>query len=289
MTEPHALRLPAPVVSPQWLADHLGADGLLVVDATVLPFAHPNGKQGYLSGHETYLVGGHLPGAVFADLIGEFSQPDGAYPFTRPDADRFTAAAGAIGVGSDTAVVVYDAAVGQWASRLWWLFRAFGYDNVAILDGGSQKWLAEGRETDTGHVEPTPATFVATERPELWVDKADIEAVLDGTAPAALVCAVPPREFTGETGPGHIPGSLGVPAGRLVDRDTNALLPLEQLRSLFAPVLEQDRVVVYCKGGIAAAADALALTLLGHGNVAIYDNSLNEWAVTGAELVKTAA
>ena len=278
----------SPVVSTQWLADHLGADDLLVVDATVLPFTQPNGKHGYLSGHETYLINGHLPGAVFADLIDEFSDPDGSYPFTRPDVERFASAASSLGVGDGAAVVIYDAAVGQWASRLWWLFRAFGYDNVAVLDGGSQKWIAEGRELATGHVEPVPANFVANERPELWVEKADIEAIVDGTATAALVCAVPPREFTGEAGPGHIPGSLGVPAGRLVDRDTNALLPLDALRALFAPVLGEERIVAYCKGGIAASADALVLTLLGHTNVAIYDNSLNEWAVEG-ELAKTAA
>ena len=277
----------SPVVSTQWLADHLGADDLVVVDATVLPFTQPNGKPGYLSGHETYLINGHLPGAVFADLIDEFSEPDGSYPFTRPDVERFTSAASALGVGDGATVVIYDAAVGQWASRLWWLFRAFGYDNVAVLDGGSQKWIAEGRELATGHVEPVPASFVAVERPELWVEKADIEAIVDGTATAALVCAVPPREFTGEAGPGHIPGSLGVPAGRLVDRDTNALLPLDALRALFAPVLGEERIVAYCKGGIAAAADALVLTLLGHRNVAIYDNSLNEWAREG-ELVTTA-
>lgn len=281
-------QLHSPVVSTQWLADHLGADDLLVVDATVLPFTQPNGKPGYLSGHESYLINGHLPGAVFADLMEEFSDPEGSYPFTRPDAARFTTAASALGVGGGATVVVYDAAVGQWAARLWWLFRAFGYDNVAVLDGGSQKWIAEGRDLATGHVEPVPATFVAVERPELWVDRSDVEEIVDGTATAALVCAVPPREFTGEAGPGHIPGSLGVAAGRLVDRDTNALLPLDGLRALFASVIDEPRIVVYCKGGIAAAADALVLTLLGHTSVSIYDNSLNEWAREG-ELVKTAA
>ncbi len=279
--------LASPVVSTQWLADHLGADDLLVVDATVLPYTQPNGKQGYLSGHESYLINGHLPAAVFADLLEEFSDPEGAYPFTRPDAARFEASATALGVGADTTVVVYDAGVGQWASRLWWLFRAFGYDTVAVLDGGLQKWIAEARELATGHVEPTPAAFIAIERPELWADKADIEAVLDGTAPAALVCGVPPKEYSGEAGPGHIPGSLSAPAGRLVDRDTNALLPVDELRALLAPALSEERIIAYCKGGIAATADALALTLAGHRNVAVYDNSLNEWAKHG-ELVTTA-
>ena len=283
MTELHS-----PVVSTQWLADHLGADDLIVVDATVLPYTQPNGKQGYLSGHESYLINGHLPGAAFADLIDEFSDPDGAYPFTRPNVGQFTAAASALGVGAGTAVVIYDAAFGQWASRLWWLFRAFGYDNVAVLDGGSQKWIAEQRDLATGHVEPVPANFVANERPELWVEKADVQAIVDGTASAGLVCGLPPREFTGEAGSGHIPGSLGVAAVHLVDRETNALRPLDDLRRIFAPVLDEQRIVTYCKGAIAAAADALVLTLLGHRNVAIYDNSLNEWATEG-ELVKTAA
>src|SRR6478609_5930060 len=115
--------LTSPLVSTQWLADHLGTANLLVVDASVVAFTRPDGRGGYLSGHEQYLLEGHLPGAVFADLIEELSDPEGAYPFTRPDAERFAAAAGALGVGDDTTVIVYDSAVGQWASRLWWLFR----------------------------------------------------------------------------------------------------------------------------------------------------------------------
>ena len=97
--------LPSPLVSAQWLADHLGADGLLVVDASVVSYTQPNGKAGSLSGHEQYIADGHVPGALFADLIEEFSDPDGGYPFTRPDAARFAAAAGALGIGPETTVV----------------------------------------------------------------------------------------------------------------------------------------------------------------------------------------
>lgn len=269
--------LNSPVVSTQWLADHLGADELVVLDATVLPFTQPNGTGGYLSGHESYVVNGHLPDAIFADVIDELSDPEGRYPFTRPDAARFELAAGALGIDNETTVVVYDAVVGQWASRVWWLFRAFGYDRVAVLDGGYTKWVAEGRETDIGHVEPRATTFTAVERPELWVDKAQVEAIVAGTAPGALVCGTPPKEFSGEHGRGHIPSSVSVPAGRLVDRESNALLPTAGLADAFAPVALAERIVTYCNGGIAAASDALALTLLGHRSVAIYDGSLNEW------------
>jgi len=274
--------LTSAVVSTDWLADNLAAPGLVVLDATVIFVTDP--RPSYVSGHELFLLDGHIPGAHFADVIEEFSDPEGVHPFTRPGAERFAAAAGALGIDNDTTVVVYDSAVGQWASRIWWLFRAFGYDNVAVLDGGLTKWRQEGRETDIGHREPVPATFVAHERPELWADKARVEAVSEGAIPGTLVCALPPKEFTGEqptrARAGHIPGSVNLPAGRLVDRDNRTLLPAEKLTASFplTPVLESELVVAYCNGGIAAAAGALALTVLGHPNVAVYDGSLNEWA-----------
>lgn len=272
--------LPTPIVSTQWLADHLGSDDLLVLDASVLPYTQPNGRSGYLSGHEQYLVHGHVPGAVFADVIDELSDPDGAFPFTRPDAARFAAAAGELGIGPDISVVVYDGAVGQWASRVWWLLRSFGHESVAVLDGGFTKWSAEGRTVESGHVPPVPATFDAVERDGFWVDKAGVEAVLRGEADGALVCATPPKEFTGEASPraraGHIPGSRSVPAGRLVQRDSNAVLPATELRTAFG-ASTGGRTIVYCGGGIAATAAALALTLIGETDVAVYDGSLNEW------------
>ncbi|MEO5533862.1 MAG: sulfurtransferase [Pseudolysinimonas sp.] len=274
--------LPSTLVSAQWLADHLGADDLVVVDASVVSFTQPNGKAGSLSGHEQYIAEGHIPGAVFADLIDEFSDPNGAFPFTRPDAARFAAAAGALGIGTDTTVVIYDTAVGQWASRLWWLLRACGHDNAAVLDGGFTAWSAEDRPVDRGHVEPVATTFTAVERPDAWVDKAEVERVIRGEVDAALVCAVPPKEFTGETPSraraGHIPGSSSVPAARLVDREARTALPDAQLRELLSPVLGAPRIIAYCNGGIAATAAALQLIRLGEKSVAIYDGSLNEWA-----------
>ena len=283
MTGPY---LDSPVVSTQWLADHLGADDLVVLDATVLPYAQPSGKPGYLSGHESYVVNGHLPGAVFADVIDELSDTSAPFPFTRPSREQFEAAVGALGIGNESTVVVYDAVVGQWAARVWWLFRAFGYDTVAVLDGGLTAWVAEERETDVGHVSARTAAFVAHERPEVWASTAEVEAIVNGDAAGALVCGIPPKEFTGEAGRGHIPGSTSVPAGRLVDRTTNTLLPVAELRGLFP---QAGRVVTYCNGGIAAASDALALVLAGHTDVALYDGSLNEWAADPSRPLVTRA
>jgi thiosulfate/3-mercaptopyruvate sulfurtransferase len=285
--------LTSPLVSTQWLANHLGADNLLVVDASVVHYRQLNGRSGNLSGNEQYLVEGHIPGAVFGDLIDELSDPEGAHPFTRPGAERFAAAAGALGIGPDTTVVIYDSAVGQWAARLWWLLRAFGHEAAAVLDGGLTAWRADGRDLDRGHVEPVSSAFRANERPELWVDKEFVEGVVRGENDAALVCASPSKDFTGEAASrprvGHIPGSSSAPASRLVERETRTSLPTDELRAILSPALGARRIVTYCGGGIAATAAALALTLVGEQNIAVYDGSLNEWvADPGAPLVTTA-
>lgn len=276
------ISLPSPLVSAQWLADHLGADELVVIDASVVAYTQPNGKPGSLSGHEQYIAEGHIPSAVFADLIDEFSDPEGRFPFTRPDATRFAAAAGALGIGAGTTVVVYDTALGQWAARFWWLLRAFGHDAAAVLDGGFTAWAAGGRPVERGHVEPSAAVFTPVERPELWVDKGDVERIVAGELEGALVCAVPPKEFTGETPArdraGVIPGSRSVPAAKLIDREARTALPDAELRDILAPVLDAPRIIAYCNGGIAAAAAALHLVRLGETQVAVYDGSLNEWA-----------
>jgi thiosulfate/3-mercaptopyruvate sulfurtransferase len=273
----------SPVVSSQWVADHLGADDMVVVDVSVLPVAGPDGSSTgrFTSGRGDYLEHGHLPGAVFGDLIQDLSDDGAALPFTRPDVDRFAAAAGALGITSDTTVVAYDSSGGPWAARLWWLLRAAGHDDAAVLDGGFSAWTAEGRPVDVGPVEPHPSTFVAHERPGLWVDKPYVEAVVRGDERAALVCGSPRDEFVGAAGArprrGHIPGSLNVPASELVDDERHFTQP-ERLEAAFAPVLDADKIVVYCGQGIAASADALALVLVGHDDVALYDGSLDEWA-----------
>ena len=284
--------LSTPVVSTQWLADHLGAETLVVLDATVLLIGSPSGKARYLSGLDEYLIDAHVPGAVFADLFEIFSDPAKPCGFARPDRAHFEEAAASVGIDNDTAVVVYDSSLGQWAARIWWLFRSFGYDNVAVLDGGLNKWRAEERPTETGYIEPREVTgFTAEPRPELWVDKAFVESVVAGDLQATLVCALPAKDYSGETGDrarlGHIPGSISIPAGRLIDRSSNTFHRGDELSTRLAPALGAERVVAYCAGGIASAASALALHLAGQTNVAIFDGSLNEWAADPAAPLET--
>ncbi|MBG6239227.1 thiosulfate/3-mercaptopyruvate sulfurtransferase [Mycetocola sp. CAN_C7] len=275
--------LSGPTVTTQWLADHLGSDDLVVLDATVLVMRDSSGARKYLSGRERHLVDGHIPGAVFADLLDVFSDPDGTHPFTRPDAVVVERAAASVGIRESTAVVVYDSGGGVWAARLWWLLLGFGFETVAVLDGGLTAWLVEGRDTDAGAVEARIGGIVASEKPGIWADKSQVERIVAGSDPGVLVCALPPGEFRGTTGsnrrPGHLPGSVNVPAAHLVERGSRTFLEPRALLALYPrAVSDGERVIAYCGEGVAAAATALSLVLAGRPNVMVYDGSLDEWA-----------
>jgi len=270
--------VPGPLVSTQWLADHLGGENLVVLDATVLSVE----GGGHVAGDEEYLVHGHVPGACSADLIEQFSDPEAPLSFTRPSREQFERVAGEHGISNETTVIAYDTAFGAWASRLWWLLRSFGHDDVAVLDGGLTQWRLEGRELETGYRAPVARTFVAEERAGFWADKSEVDEIAAGTRPGALVCAVPAKEFNGEAPvrrrAGHIPGSVSVPARTLIDPETRRLLEPAGLAERLGPVPSGEPVILYCAAGIAATSDALALTVLGHTNISVYDGSLNEWA-----------
>jgi thiosulfate/3-mercaptopyruvate sulfurtransferase len=171
----------------------------------------------------------------------------------------------------------------MWAARLWWMLRAFGFDDAAVLDGGWRAWRAEGRPTSTEAAPDRAATFVPRPREGLFVGRDEVLAALDDGA-TCLVNALSAEQHRGEVDDyarrGHLPGAENVPAAALVDPTTHRYLALEQLRAHFAPVLDGGprRVVTYCGGGIAASSDAFTLHRLGFDDVAVYDASLQEWA-----------
>jgi thiosulfate/3-mercaptopyruvate sulfurtransferase len=279
-----ALDLPTPLVSTEWLAQHLGDERLVVVDASVLGISTPAGSR-WLSGLDEYLIGGHVPGAVFADLLEEFSDPDGRFAFTRPSLERLSRSARDLGIDDGVAVVVYDSSIGHWAARLWWLLAAAGFEPVAVLDGGLTRWRAEGRALDTGFEVPRESGELTLSHVDgFWAEIDEVRRIVDGASDAALVCALSPGDFRGETGTrerrGHIPRSVNVPVGSLVDRETRTHLHGSALHERVAPATTAgaSRIVVYCGGGIAAAGTGLALRRAGHTDVAVYDGSLDEWA-----------
>lgn len=270
------------LVSPAWLASQLGRPDLRILDCTVLLAPQPGGGYAVESGRARW-ERAHIPASAFADLAGTLSDPDSPLRFTLPAPERFARAMGALGVGDGHRVVLYDSRANMWAARVWWMLRAFGFDAAAVLDGGWRAWTAEGRPTSTEAPDWPPATFTSRPRPGLFVGKEAVGAAI-ASGQACVVNALDRAQHRGETQPyarpGHIVGSVNVPAAELVDEGTHRYRPLEELRAAFAgDVGDRGRpVITYCGGGIAASSDAFVLHLLGHGDVAVYDNSLSEWA-----------
>ena len=272
------------LVSTDWLAAHLADPKLVVLDSTMHLIPDPRITYTVQSGRADFEKG-HIPGAQFVDIQDDVSDA-GALPlrFMAPKPEAMAAAMRRFGVHRDSRVVCYSTANLWWATRLWWLLRMIGFDNAAVLDGGFQAWTREGRPVETGPARPRPAGDVAVVRVrDLMVGKQAVQAAI-GDAATCTINALLPAQHAGTGGnsygrPGHIAGSVNLPAAHLLDPATNRMLPAEALRQKFASIGALDRrVIAYCGGGIAATADALALTMLGHEDVVVYDASLSEWA-----------
>lgn len=269
--------LPTPLVSTAWLADHLGEPGLVVIDASSYLASHGRDAR-------AEYMAGHIPGAVFADMeaIHDERSP---LPHTFPSAEHFSASAGALGIGNDSAVVVYDASGQNFsAPRLWFMLRAFGHDRVAVLDGGLRRWAMDGRALDKGVVVPVPQPFVARLDEGRVLDTAAVLSRL-GANDTQLADARSPGRFAAEEPEprpgvrgGHIPGSRNVHYARLV-RDDGTVRPEPELRAIMADAgIDPSRpVVTSCGSGLTACAIVLALDVIGAPAAAVYDGSWTEW------------
>jgi thiosulfate/3-mercaptopyruvate sulfurtransferase len=264
------------LVDGAWLESQLGAADLRIVECT--SYLRPADGKPYevVSGRADWEAG-HIPGSAYADVNGELAEPHPTLNFTFPSEARFAAAMSALGVEDGTRVVLYDRGGPMWATRVWWLLRAYGFDDAAVLDGGWDAWTGP---VSTGPAPVYNADFTPRPRPRLIADRFEVLAeVEDGGA--CLLNALSPAVHAGtETRygrAGRIPGSINVYAQHLVDPDTRRFLPVEALRERLSVANDGRRVIAYCGGGISATVDAFALTLAGASDVAVYDGSMTEW------------
>jgi thiosulfate/3-mercaptopyruvate sulfurtransferase len=275
---------PQYLVETEWMAQHLEDPNVRLLECTVylqptdgpFPYRVESGRAKWAEGH--------IPGAGFIDLQDELSDRTSKLRFMMPPPAQFAEAMGRAGVGDGVRVILYDRAVNMWAARIWWMLRAFGFDNAAVLNGGFKKWTVEGRAVSTDAGTRPARTFTARPRPGLIADKAGVLAAI-GESTACVVNALSEEQHRGAGGTtygraGRIAGSVNVVARDMVDPATHAYLPADVLRAKFQAVgaLDAKRVVTYCGGGIAASSDAFILTLLGRDDIAVYDASMSEWA-----------
>ena len=265
------------LVSTQWLAGQLGEPGLTILDASwFMPASGRNGREEFLRAH--------IPGARFLDIdaVSDSSNPA---PHMLPGADDFARAMEEIGVSSDDRVVVYDNSPIRTAARGWFMLRHFGAD-AAILDGGFQKWTAEGNPVEAGEAEPRAVAFHASERPEEVITK---QQILGGIS-LPIVDARGPARFEGsEADPrpgiaaGHIPGARNVPFSAIYNED-GTFKSREELSRLFdnAGANVTQPFVASCGSGVTANALIFAAHLLGNDDARLYDGSWSEWGADPA-------
>lgn len=264
------------LVSTDWLAGALGDPKVKVLDGTShLP---TTGRDAAAEFAEK-----HIPGAQRFD-IDLVADQSASLPHMLPSAARFAELVGAMGIGNDDHVVVYDVYGLQSAARTWWMFRVFGHQRVSILNGGLPKWESEGRPVTADVAALEPQAFAAQGNADLVRDREAVLANIDSGREQVLDARAAGR-FTGEDPEpragmrsGHIPGSLSLPFTQLLASD-RTVLPASELREAFdrAGVDLGRPTVASCGSGVTACVIALGAYLLGQDSVAVYDGSWSEW------------
>ena len=261
------------LVSTDWLAREIGADDLVVLDASWhMPAANRDPRAEYEERH--------IPGARFFD-IDAISDHDAPCPHMLPSADQFAHAMHDLGVNDSDRIVIYDQSDLRTSARAWFMLRHFGARQAAILDGGFGKWLSEGRSVEAGYPPRRDAEFDAVAASEQVVHKAD----LLGSAGVTVLDARGKGRFEGTekdprpgVAPGHIPGARNIPYASVYNADGTFKSP-DELRGLFAAAGADPAqpFVASCGSGVTANSLIFAAHLLGNDSVRLYDGSWSEW------------
>lgn len=268
---------PDALVSSDWLNRHLDAPDVRIVDASwYLPSQQRDAKAEYAEQH--------IPGAVYFD-IDEIADTENPLPHMLPSPEKFASRVRRLGLGDGNRIVIYDGSGTISAARGWWMFRLFGATDVAVLDGGLPKWMAEGRPFDGLAPMPRERHFTARLNTTMVRDVDQVlanlehrsEQVID-TRSAGRFRGVEPEPRAGLRG-GRIPGSLNLPFAAMLDPTSNTFKNGAEIRDAFeAAGVDLDRpVVTTCGSGVTACVLALGLHLIGHREFAVYDGSWSEW------------
>lgn len=270
----------SPLVNSAWLEEHLDDSDLRIIDlrGAVLPPTAP--PPHYFSDRAAYEAA-HIPGAVFVDWQVDIVEP-GSPSNDIASPVRFSDLMSRLGISNGDLVVVYDDAASMFAARVRWCLLYYGHEHVRILDGGWQKWTAEGRRTEEAPPAVRPGTFAAARNPRL---KASAEDILSGIEAGTiqLLDTRSPAEFAGEASRaqfgGHIPSAINLPRKAMVADDLT-MKPAADLLAQFSELgisLHAEDTVIYCNSGVSASYALAALELAGATNLRVYDGSWKEW------------
>lgn len=275
------IKITSPLVSVQWLAENLNAENLVLLDASMKPVTP-------VGGAEVETDASCVPGALRFDFDNDIRDKNTTLPHMMPAADFFTDEMQKLGIDQDSAIVVYDY-VGVYSSpRAWWMFRAMGHSNVAVLDGGLPAWKQAGHPCDA-RAQSSAAkrgNFISHPQDGMFVDSGFVLAALNDPRFAVVDArsegrfkGVEPEPRAGLRG-GHMPNALNLPFANTV-QDGFMLSPTT-LETMFSKLVNKDQKMIFsCGSGVTACVNALAAELAGYSNITVYDGSWSEWGLPG--------
>ncbi len=275
------------LVSTEWLESELAADDLRIVDASLFLPAHGRDARAEYDA-------AHIPGAMFLDLAS-LTDSDNPLPNMLPPADAFAARMRSLGIGDDARIVIYDNSPLHSSARAWWVMRTFGARQVAILDGGMAKWLAERRPTESGRQHVRQGDFTPREDAQAAVDKEFMLANLDERTHQVLDARPADRFAGGGADPhgvasGHIPGSKSLPQDRLFNADNTFKRGAALQAEFHSAGVDLDKpLVTTCGSGVTACTLLFGAHLLGKEDGRLYDGSWSEWGADPATPKATAS
>ena len=260
-----------PLVSTAWLAEHLAesAGDVRVVDCRwyLKPFDMRDPDVEYARGH--------IPGAVHLRWDTHWADAEHPIPGMLAQPKAFAEVVAGAGISNATTVVVYDDGHVTVAARLWWALRVYGHATVAVLDGGIDRWVAEGRPLSTEVPSWPKGDFVARPRSAAYATHIDVAAALDDPSAGLVDCRMEPARV--EDG-AMIPGSAYLPGIEFLDDEGLMRSPESCRETILAATEPSSRTILYCRGGVGACGTALAYEVAGLGDgVSVYDGSWGEW------------
>ena len=266
------------LVTTEWLNQHIDDPDLVLLDCTVTTVPEAGGGFHNISGRPDYELG-HIPNAGFADLMVDLSDVNSVIEFAVPTPEQFCVAMGALGVGDNSNVVLYDTNYSAWAARVWWMLRWVGFDRAALLNGGLSAWTADGRTLSIEPVIRPVKKLTASPRPELIADRDEVLASINDSN-VHIIDTMPEEFYRGEMTlyqrAGHIPNAININGLNLLD-EMGRYRSNDELAAMI-DINQNDRSITYCGGGIVASSNAFVMTRLGFTDVAVYTASLQEWA-----------
>ncbi|MFC4098786.1 sulfurtransferase [Paenibacillus xanthanilyticus] len=267
------------IVSAKWVLARMYEPDVVIVDCRFALGKPDSGREAYEESH--------LPGAIYLDLEQDLSAPveadgrGGRHPL--PDPAALAARIGKAGISNESRVVAYDDQGGAMASRLWWLLKYLGHDNVSVMDGGFKGWKEAGFPVTAEQKITIPAQFLATVQHNLLAEVYDVQDVVAGAKQATLIDSREPARYRGEVEPidrvaGHIPGAKNVlwTEGRGAD---GLWKSAEEQAARFEGLglAKDDEIIVYCGSGVTATPNVMALQEAGYTNVKLYAGSWSDW------------